>query len=238
VTHDAGTAGRGGGVLGDVQRHGRGGRIAASDPRIRVAGLALLIAYLAIAGWLALRPVSVPWVAPANLHPFATIRPDLDEGSRTALTGLAGRMALLAPLGVLLPLAAGGLERSLPGTWARTVGGGALISSAIMLLQSWVPGHVVNVDSVLLNTTGVALVFLLVFAPLRAFLHHGNEPSPPADLAGGAGGAGGVGDGAGVTGGAESGAGPGGLGSHDALHRREDAGQGRAPRAAGVGIAP
>jgi glycopeptide antibiotics resistance protein len=234
VTHDAGTAGRDGGVLGDVQRHGRGGRIAASDPRIRVAGLVLLIAYLAIAGWLALRPVSVPWVAPANLHPFATIRPDLDEGSRTALTGLAGRMAMLAPLGFLLPLATGGLERSLPATWARTVGGGALISSAIMLLQSGVPGHVVNVDSVLLNTTGVALAFLLVFVPLRAFLHHGNEPSPRTGVADGAGGTGGPGR----AGGAEPGAGPGGLGSHDALHRREDAGQGRAPRAAGVGIAP
>ncbi|HEV7625430.1 MAG TPA: VanZ family protein [Streptomyces sp.] len=209
-----------------MQRHGQGGGTAASEPRIRVVGLILLIAHLAFAGWLALRPLSVPWVAPANLHPFATIRSDLADGSHEALTGLADGLLLLSPLGVLLPLAAGGLERTLPGAWARTVLGGALISSMITLLQSGVPGHMVNVDSVLLNTAGVALTCLLVFAPLRALLRR--RFSPPEALArrGSA------------PGGPDVTRAPGGHRSQEDLHRREDAAQGTPPRAARVGIAP
>jgi VanZ like family len=206
-----------------VQPLGRGGSPAASASRIRVAGLVLLIAHLTFAGWMALRPLSVPWVAPANLVPFATIRSDLDDGSDAALAGLGGGLALLAPLGVLLPLAAGWLERSLPGTWVRTVACGTLISSVIMLLESSTPGHIVNVDSVVLNTTGVALSCLLVFAPLRALLlrvlplRHGDGDAAgsPAE-------------------GPSYGPGP----SLAALHRREDANQGAPRRPARVGIAP
>lgn len=166
------------GVLAGVQRHGRGGGTAASTPRIRVAGLVLLIAYLAVVGWLALRPLSVPWVAPPNLQPFATIRSDLDEDSPDALRGLVRGLALLAPLGVLLPLASGRAERPLAVICARTVAAGALISSALVLLQSAVPGHSVNIDHVLLNTAGVALACLLVFPLVRAWLRRGTGHIP------------------------------------------------------------
>lgn len=214
LTTCSGTERRGRRVHSGVQRHGRGGGTAASTPRIRVVGLILLIAHLAFAGWLALRPLSVPWVAPANLEPFATIRSDLHDGSPDALTGLAGGLLLLAPLGVLLPLAAGALERSLPGTWTRTVLGGALISSVLVLLQSGTPGHMVNVDSVLLNTAGVALACLLVFPPLRSLLRRRAESAPGhGDFSGGS-------------------------GTYGTLPRREDAGQGAPPRTARVGIAP
>ncbi len=205
-----------------MQRQGRGGETAAPASRFRVAGLILLIAYLTFAGWLALRPLSVPWVAPANLQPLATIRSDLGDGSPDALAGLADELLQLAPLGVLLPLATGGLERRLPRTWARTVCAGALISSAILLLQSGVPGHVVNVDSVLLHTAGVAVAFLLAFTPLRALVRRRSGALLPH---------------VGVT--AEAGT-PlsGGRGSYGALHHREDEVQGAPPRAARVGIAP
>ena len=202
------------GVLGGVQRHGRGGAAAASDPRIRAAGLVLLIAHLTVVGWLALRPLSVPWVAPANLQPFATIRSDLAEGSLDALRGLAHDLVLLAPLGVLLPLASGRAERPLAATCARTVSAGALISAAILLLQSGVPGHSLNIDSVLLNTAGVALTFLLAFPLVRAWLRRRHDGVPP-------------------WGGSVR-----GTGSPDALPLRDEAGGGAPPRAARVGIAP
>jgi glycopeptide antibiotics resistance protein len=202
------------GVLSRVQRHGRGGGTAASASRIRVAGLVLLIAYLTVVGWLALRPLPVPWVPPANLQPFATIRSDLDEGSPGALAGLARGLALLAPLGVLLPLASGRPDRPLAVVCARTVAAGALISSGILLLQSGVPGHSINVDAVVLNTAGVALVCLLVFPLVRAWLRRRSGHAPP-------------------WGGSAPGTGP-----HDALPLRDEAGGNASLTAARVGIAP
>lgn len=206
-------------VLALVQRHGRDGGTAASPHRIRVAGLVLLIAYLAVVGWVALRPLPVPWVPPANLQPFATIRADLDEGTLDALAGLARGLARLAPLGVLLPLASGRPERPLAVVCARTVGAGALISSAIVLLQSGVPGRSVNVDAVLLDSAGVCVTCLLVFPLVRAWLRrrpgHGSRWDAP-----------------GWDGSAH------GTGTHDALPLRDEAAGGTSPRAAGVGIAP
>ncbi|SCG05766.1 VanZ like family protein, partial [Streptomyces sp. Ncost-T6T-2b] len=52
----------------------------------------------------------------------------------------------------------------------RTVTAGALISLAIELGQTGVPGQVVDIDSLLLNTTGVVLAHLLVVPLCRARL--------------------------------------------------------------------
>ncbi|MCH6162222.1 VanZ family protein [Streptomyces marispadix] len=197
-----------------MQRHGRGGGTAAHAPRFRVAGLVLLVAYLAVVGWLALRPLPVPWVAPANLQPFATIRADLDEGSLEALARLGRGLARLAPLGVLLPLACGHLDRPLAVVCARTVGAGALISSATVLLQSGVPGRSVNVDAVLLNSAGAGLASLLLFPLIRAWLRRRSARTP--------------GWGGSVH----------GTGAHDALPLRDETSGGAPPRAARVGIAP
>ncbi|WP_030409200.1 VanZ family protein [Streptomyces albus] len=153
-----------------MQRLGSGGPSSAS--RIRLAGLLLLAAHLCLVGWLTLRPLAVPWVAPANLHPFATIRSDLADGPRAALEGMGGDLLMLAPFGVLLPLATGRLHRPLPGTVARTVFAGAMLSVLLRLAQTGVPGRVVDVDSVLLNTVGVALAVALVFPPVRRWLRH------------------------------------------------------------------
>lgn len=202
-----------------MQRLGHGGGTAASASasRLRVAGLVLLIGHLAVVGWLALRPLSVPWVAPANLQPFATIRSGIEDGSPDALAGLARGLALLAPLGVLLPLASGRPERPLAVICARTAGAGALISSAIVLLQSGVPGHTVNVDAVLLNTAGVALACLLLFPLVRALLRRSSGAAgqaPPWDGS--------------VHGTAD----------HGGLPLRDEAGGSAPPSAARVGIAP
>lgn len=210
-----GTGVRGARVPGDVQHPGRGGGTAASAPRIRAAGIVLLVAHLAFAGWLALRPLAVPWVAPANLMPLATISPALHDGSPGALRPLVESLMLLAPLGVLMPLAGNRLHRPLAGTFARTVSGGALISCLLLLLQSGAPGHTVNVDSVLLNTAGVAMAALLVYPVVRAVLR---------SRAGAAGG--------------PHGGGRGALPAYGPLPRREETRQGAAPRTAGVGIAP
>nr|WP_243275024.1 VanZ family protein [Streptomyces albus] len=201
--------------------------------RIRATGLLLLAAHLCLVGWLTLRPLAVPWVAPANLHPLATIRSDLADGPRAALEGIGGGLALLAPFGVLLPLASGRLHRPLPGTLARTVFAGAMLSVGITLAQAGVPGQVVNVDSVLLNTAGVGLAAGFVFPPVRRWLRH---------RAGGHGGRLG-----GRRTGTESGAGSSGSGGTalgkaavrgSGVRLREDGSQGSTPRATRVGMAP
>ncbi|MER6985136.1 VanZ family protein, partial [Streptomyces carpinensis] len=79
-------------------------------------------------------------------------------------------LALLAPLGVLLPLAHGRLCPSPVASLVRTVAAGALISVGIALLQTGVPGRVVDVDTLLLNTVGVALAHLAVVPAVRSRL--------------------------------------------------------------------
>ncbi|SCD82741.1 VanZ like family protein, partial [Streptomyces sp. IgraMP-1] len=97
-----------------------------------------------------------------NLQPLAGIRADLARGPVEAATRIGSGLALLAPLGILLPLADGRLHVSPLGSLLRTVSAAALISLAIELLQTGVPGRVVDVDSVLLNTAGVAVLHLAV----------------------------------------------------------------------------
>lgn len=117
-----------------------------------------------------LRPLNVPWVMPANLHPLAGIRADLALGWPKAARPIGEGLALLAPLGVLLPLVHGRLTVSPLASLARTAAAGALISLGIALLQTGVPGRVVDVDSLLLNTVGVALAHLAVVPAGRAWL--------------------------------------------------------------------
>ncbi|MEV5984449.1 VanZ family protein [Streptomyces sp. NPDC052051] len=170
-----------------MQRQGSNGGSAAN--RVRVAGGVLLVAHLALVAWIMLRPLDVPWVRPANLHPFAGIRADLALGWPQATRRVGKGLALLAPLGVLLPMAGGRLDVSPLASLARTVGAGTLISLGFELLQTGVPGQVVDIDAVLLNTVGVALAHLLVVPAGRARLRrrargrqrtavlHSEEPS-------------------------------------------------------------
>ncbi|MEU6505597.1 MULTISPECIES: VanZ family protein [unclassified Streptomyces] len=138
--------------------------------RIRVTGGVLLVAHLALVAWLTLRPLDVPWVTPPNLHPLAGIRADLALGAREAARRIGEGLALLAPLGVLLPAVHGRLAVSPLASLIRTAAAGALISLGIALLQTGVPGRVVDVDSLLLNTAGVVLAHLAVVPAGRAWL--------------------------------------------------------------------
>ncbi|MFJ3665998.1 VanZ family protein [Streptomyces sp. NPDC090106] len=151
-----------------MQREGFIGGGAAT--RIRATGGVLLVAHLAFVAWLTLRPLDVPWVQPPNLRPFAGIRADAALGWEVAARQVAEGLALLAPLGFLLPMTHGRLSASPLGSLVRTVTAGALISLGVLFLQTGVPGRVPDIDSVLLNTTGVALAHALVVPACRAWL--------------------------------------------------------------------
>ncbi|KIF68284.1 membrane protein [Streptomyces sp. AcH 505] len=148
-------------------RHGPDGN---AVTRLRMAGFALLLMHLLLVGWLTLRPLDVTWVSAANLRPFAGIRADVALGPFEAARRIIGGVVLLAPLGVLLPMAGGRLHVSPWASLARTVAAGALISLGIELLQTGVPGRVADVDSVLLGTLGVALAHVLFVPAGRARL--------------------------------------------------------------------
>nr|WP_206327153.1 VanZ family protein [Streptomyces sp. S3(2020)] len=137
---------------------------------MRAAGGVLLVAHLAFVAYLTLRPLDVPWMTPPNLTPLAGIRADLALGRPEAARRIGEAVALLAPLGVLLPLAHGRLYVSPLASLIRTVAAGALISLGIELLQTGVPGQVVDIDSVLLNTVGVALAHAAFIPAGRARL--------------------------------------------------------------------
>jgi hypothetical protein len=156
-----------------VQREGSIGGSAAI--RIRATGGILLLAHLAFVAWLTLRPLDVPWVTPANLQPLAGIRADLALGWQEAARRIAEGLALLAPLGVLIPMAHGSLSASPLGSLIRTVAAGALISLGIELLQTGVPGQIVDVDSLFLNTAGVALAHVAIVPAARVHLRRRSE---------------------------------------------------------------
>ncbi|WP_398954417.1 VanZ family protein [Streptomyces sp. GC420] len=143
--------------------------------RLRAAGLGLLAAHLLVVGWLTLRPLDVLWVTAPNLRPLAGIRADLALGGVEAAQRIGEGLLLLAPLGVLLPMADGRLHVSPLVSLMRTVAAGTLISLGIELLQTGVPGQVVDVDSLLLNGAGVALAHLAVVPAGRAWLRRRSD---------------------------------------------------------------
>ncbi|WP_392963598.1 VanZ family protein [Streptomyces sp. LN245] len=157
-----------------MQRHGSEDGSAVT--RVRVAGGVLLVAHLALVAWITLRPLDVPWVSAANLRPFAGIRADLALGPEVAARRIAAGLGLLAPLGVLLPMAGGRLAASPLGSLLRTTAAASvLLSLGIELLQTGVPGQVVDIDSIMLNTLGVAIAHLAVVPAVRARLRRRAE---------------------------------------------------------------
>lgn len=150
--------------------------------RIRAAGGVLLVAHLAFVAWLTLRPLDVPWMTPPNLTPLAGIRADVALGWQVGARRIAEGLALLAPLGALLPALHGRLWSSPLGSLVRTVAAGALISLGIELLQTGVPGQVVDIDSVLLNTAGVTLAHAALVPAGRAWLRRRGERRERAGL--------------------------------------------------------
>ncbi|MET7642762.1 VanZ family protein [Streptomyces sp. NPDC005426] len=148
-------------------RQGSGGQAVI---RFRAIGVSLLLAHLLLVAWLTLRPLDVPWMTAPNFQPFAGIKADLSLGPVTATRRIGKELLLLAPLGVLLPLAGGRLLVSPWASLTRTVAAGTLISLAIELGQTGVPGQVVDIDSLILNTAGIALAHALFVPAGRARL--------------------------------------------------------------------
>jgi glycopeptide antibiotics resistance protein len=116
---------------------------------------------------------------PPNLHPLASIRADLAMGWPEGAKRIGEGLALLAPLGVLLPMVSGRLQVSPLASLIRTVAAGALISLGIELLQTGVPGQVVDIDSLLMNTVGVALAHAAIVPAARAWLRRRGESGRP-----------------------------------------------------------
>lgn len=164
--------------MGVVQRQGLVG--GSAEIRLRVAGGVLLVAHLAFVAWHSLRSLDVPWVMPANLHPFHGIRADLKLGWPEAALRIGRGLALPAPLGFLLPLVHGRLNVSPFGSLVRTAAAGALLTLTVELLQTGIPGQVVDVDSIILGTLGVALAHTLVVPAGRAWLRRRTTRRRPA----------------------------------------------------------
>ncbi|MFJ9441487.1 VanZ family protein [Kitasatospora sp. NPDC101235] len=162
---------------GTRTRHERSGAGTESSPAaavhrpLRLAGLAGLTGHLALVLWLVLRPLPVAWVYDANLTPFASLR------SSTGWQVL-GELLLLAPLGVLLPLAGGRLRAPWLPSFLRTTGVSALLATALEFLSSWAPGHILNVDHILLAVVGVAVAHLALVPGLRHLLRDRRPRAP------------------------------------------------------------
>lgn len=164
-------------VLWGVQGHGYGGTTALRY-RYRVAGCVLLAVHLLVVGWLALRPLTAPWVTAAQVEPLATIRADLALAPWDAARAIGAMVLTFAPLGVLLPWARGRLAVSSLGSLTRTVFTSAMIALVLQVVQSGVVGQVLNADALLLNVMGVALAHLAVVPAVRARLRRGGEVRP------------------------------------------------------------
>jgi glycopeptide antibiotics resistance protein len=91
--------------------------------------------------------------------------------SLTVLLQIGGNVALLLPLGVLIPLVVG---RD-PG-WRMVLLLGTATSAAIEAVQWWFALGVASIDDVALNVTGVALGYL-AYRWLIRVLHRSAEPS-------------------------------------------------------------
>ncbi|MFI8459586.1 VanZ family protein [Kitasatospora sp. NPDC085464] len=166
-----------------MQRHGtrtreeRSGAGTESSPAaavhrsLRPAGLTGLALYLALVLWVVLRPLPVAWVYDANLTPLASLR---------SSTGwqVVGELLLLAPLGVLLPLAGGRLRAPWLPSFLRTTGVSALLATGLEFLSSWTPGHVLNVDHILFAVIGVATTHVALVPGLRHLLRERRPRAP------------------------------------------------------------
>ncbi|MFB6893927.1 VanZ family protein [Kitasatospora sp. NPDC056327] len=142
---------------------GRATAVQRSQRPLRVVGLIGLTLHLVLVGWMVLRPLPVTWVYDANLTPLASLR-------SSSAGQVLGELVLLAPLAVFLPLAGGRLGAPWFPSFLRTTGASALLATALEFLSSWTPGHVLNVDHILLAVVGVAVTHLALVPAGRSFL--------------------------------------------------------------------
>jgi len=139
-----------------------------------LCGLAALVVFAYWAYLFTLRPVNDPngW-AVGNTEPGHTLKFYLDRPSvKEAAKAIGGNLALLAPLGVLLPVIFKGLRGLIRLTLLV-----ALISLAIETVQgTLVSGRTFDVDDIILNTIGAALAYLLVGRWVARLVHGAKRP--------------------------------------------------------------
>ncbi|WP_233510898.1 VanZ family protein [Actinomadura craniellae] len=126
--------------------------------------LAVLVALGALGAfsyWAArvtLTPVADNGNAVGNTEPGHSLKFYLDRPFKEAVLNLGGNLALLAPLGVLLPIVVSRLRGPL-----RLALVAAVVSLTIEVAQGLlVMGRAFDTDDVILNTAGVVLAYLLV----------------------------------------------------------------------------
>lgn len=158
-------------------------------PLLRSAGLTMLVLYFLLLGWLALRQPPAGWSYDSNLTPFASVHRALATGGAAGLRQVLSSLVVLAPLGVLLPLAQGRLRQAWLPSFLHTLGINALLATAMEVVRTGLTSHLLNVDDILLGTIGAAAAHLLVVpvgrVRLRAWL--ARHPWPDEAAAGEAG---------------------------------------------------
>jgi glycopeptide antibiotics resistance protein len=156
----------------DGNRHDRDTHVGRSAVHrgARRLGLLLLAVHLGLVLCTSFLPVSASWMADSNLTPFATVRTALAAGTPHAYLELLRGLLLLAPLGLLLPLAGGRAVSTTLWSFLRTVFAGVLIATGLEVLQSTLTSHLLNVDDVLLAAVGIAVAHLAVVPAVRAAL--------------------------------------------------------------------
>ncbi len=135
------------------------------DPLREVAVTALFVWSLMVVH-VTLFPLKIifyDWHITMNLVPLASIRQLVTQTAlSTALTNIAGNVVMFVPLGILLPLLFVRLRSAWPLVWRA-----AAVSIAIELTQVITRARAVDIDDVLLNTSG-AVVGWLVFRVVAA----------------------------------------------------------------------
>jgi hypothetical protein len=139
-------------------------------PGARRLGLLLLTVHLAVLLWVCLHSTPSVWLADSNLTPFASVRLELASGTWHAYLELLGGLLVLAPLGVLLPLAGGRLDSPLLTSFTRTLLAGVLVATGQEVLQTTLSLRLLNVDDILLACVGIALTHLAVVPATRSWL--------------------------------------------------------------------
>jgi hypothetical protein len=133
----------------------------------RVVAVLIALAALGIfcywAGRFTLTPIHDHGQAVGNTHPGRTLRFYLDRPSiKDAVIQIGGNLALLAPLGVLLPVVFTRLRGIIRVTLVA-----ALVSLAIEVAQgALIEGRAFDADDVILNVAGVILMYLIIGRPV------------------------------------------------------------------------
>ncbi|WP_433174473.1 VanZ family protein [Actinoallomurus sp. CA-150999] len=136
-----------------------------------LVALAVAVVFAVALARLTLRPVpGAGGQVHDNPHPGATLRFYLDRPSvKEAVLEIGGNLALMMPLGVLLPI----LFARLRGLVRLTLAV-ALISLGIEAVQGLlITGRTFDIDDVILNTAGAALAYLLVGRRFARWAHSG-----------------------------------------------------------------